>query len=121
MTPTDRKNLAKGLAFCSPWLIGFFVFTATPVALSFYYSLCDYRLLQAPVYIGAANYKMLAADSVFWKSLTNTLYYACLAIPSGMAVSLGLAMLLNVKIAGQHFYRAIIFLPSLVPVAASCM
>lgn len=121
MTNEERKNLRNGLAFCSPWLIGFCVFTAIPVGLSFYYSLCDYRILQKPMFIGAANYQMLMDDSVFWKSLKNTLYYACLAIPSAMAVSLGLAMLLNVKIAGQHFYRTIIFLPSLVPVAASCM
>jgi multiple sugar transport system permease protein len=121
VSPQERKRLAKGLAFCSPWLVGFCLFTAVPVGLSFYYSLCDYTLLQKPQFIGATNYRMLAADAVFWKSLTNTLYYACLAIPSAMAVSLGLAMLLNVKIAGQSIYRTIIFLPSLVPIVASSM
>jgi multiple sugar transport system permease protein len=116
MTRGDRHNLAKGLAFCSPWILGFVLFTAVPVGLSFYYSLCDYTLLQAPAFTGLENYTTLMNDAVFWKSLWNTLYYALLAIPSGLVVSLGLAMLLNVKIRGQQF-----FLPSLVPVVASSM
>ncbi len=121
MTSADHKNLFKGLAFCSPWLVGFLAFTLIPVVLSFYYSLCDYTLLQNPHFIGTENYSMLWHDDVFFKSLINTLEYAALAIPSAMAVSLGLAMLLNVKIPGQSFYRTIIFIPSLVPIVASCM
>ena len=121
MTGADRKNLTKGLAFCSPWLLGFCAFTLIPVALCFYYSLCDYTLLQDPQFIGGENYRMLWNDAVFFKALQNTLIFAALAIPSAMAISLGLAMLLNVKIRGQHFYRTIIFIPSLVPIVASCM
>ena len=121
MSRQERRQFAKGIAFCSPWLVGFCVLTALPVGLSLYYSLCDYSLLQRPQFIGAVNYRMLAADAVFWKSLANTLYFALLAIPSAMAVSLGLAILLNVKIRGQSIYRTIIFLPSLVPIVASSM
>src|SRR3954469_17621605 len=105
MTPADRKQLAKGLAFCSPWIVASCAFTFIPVALSFYYSLCDYTLLQNPHFIGAENYRMLWNDAVFFKAIKNTLVYALLAVPSAMAVSLALAMLLNVKIRGQHFYR----------------
>ncbi len=121
MTRSERKNLRNGLAFLSPWLAGFMLFTLLPIALSLYYSLCDYSLLQRPTYIGAANYRMLMGDEVFWKSLSNTFQYALLAIPSGLAVSLGLALLLNAKIRMQSVYRTIIFLPSLVPIVASSM
>jgi len=117
----SQNNLVKGLAFVSPWLIGFCIFTAMPVAMSFYYSLCDFSLLKEPLFIGARNYKLLAADEVFWKALKNTVIYALLAIPSAMAVSLGLAMLLNVKIRCQAIYRTLIFLPSLMPIVASSM
>lgn len=121
MDRSERRNLAKGLAFLSPWLVGFLVFTLVPTILSFYYSLCDYSLLQEPTYIGLTNYQMLMGDEVFWKSLVNTFYYALLAIPSSLGVSVGLAMLLNVKIRGQSIYRTVIFLPSLVPMVASSM
>jgi multiple sugar transport system permease protein len=58
---------------------------------------------------------------VFWKALVNTFYYAMMALPAGMLVSLGLALLLNADIRGQAIYRTIIFLPSLVPTVASAM
>ncbi len=121
MNRSERQNLFKGLAFTSPWIIGFCLFTAIPVALSFYYSLCDYTLLQDPHFIGTENYQMLMGDTLFWKSLVNTFYYALIALPSAMLVSLGLAILLNQPIVGQTFYRTAIFLPSLVPVVASAM
>ncbi|MBC8105313.1 MAG: sugar ABC transporter permease [Anaerolineae bacterium] len=92
-----------------------------PIALSFYYSVCDFSLLRAPVYVGADNYRDLWHDQVFWKALRNTFYYAALALPAGLCVSLGLAMLLNVRMPGQAIFRTIIFLPSLVPIVASAM
>ncbi len=113
--------MRRGLAFLSPWLIGFLVFTLTPVALSFYYSLCDYSLLQEPYYKGLGNYRELMGDAVFWQAMRNTGIYALMALPSAMLVSLGLALLLNADIKGQAIYRTIIFLPSLVPAVASAM
>lgn len=121
MTPRERANLAKGLAFTSPWIAGFLIFTLVPVALSFYYSLCDYTLLQRPQFIGVDNYAALWSDAVFWKSLGNTFWFALLTIPSALAVSVGLALLLNVRVGGQAFYRTVVFLPSLVPIVASSM
>ncbi len=121
MIEQEARQLGKGLAFLSPWLLGFFVFTLLPVILSFYYSLCDYSLLQPPLFIGAENYRDLMRDPLFFKSIRNTLYYASMAIPGGLLVSLGLALLLNVKMPGQPIFRTIIFLPSLVPVVASAM
>jgi multiple sugar transport system permease protein len=121
MTASDRKQLLKGLAFLSPWIVGFFAFTALPIVLSLYYSFCDYSLLQSPAWVGWANYQALMADPDFWKALRNTFYYASMAIPGGMVVSLGLALLLNTRIRGQAIYRTIIFLPSLVPAVASAM
>jgi multiple sugar transport system permease protein len=121
MKKKDWAQLSNGLAFLSPWLIGFSVFTLLPIVLSFYYSLCDYSLLQKPLYTGLDNYRALAADPVFWKSLVNTGYYALMALPAGMLVSLGLALLLNADVKGQAIYRTIFFLPSLVPAVASAM
>jgi multiple sugar transport system permease protein len=111
----------KGYAFISPWLLGFAFFTAVPVGLSFYYSLCDYSLLQPPAYIGLDNYRELARDPVFWQSLFNTLLYAALALPVGLVIALAIALLLNADIRGKTLYRTFMFLPSLVPAVASAM
>ena len=34
MSRSDRHNFAKGIAFISPWLIGFVIFTAIPIGMS---------------------------------------------------------------------------------------
>ncbi|MGD0141165.1 MAG: sugar ABC transporter permease [Tepidisphaeraceae bacterium] len=124
MTSEERRNFFKGMAFISPWIVGFAVFTAAPIGLSFYYGFCDFALTaprRAPLWTGLDNYQQLMHDVVFWKSLRNTMYYASMALPAGMLVSLGLALMLNARIRGQTVYRAIIFLPSLVPAFASAM
>jgi multiple sugar transport system permease protein len=43
------------------------------------------------------------------------------AIPTTMLTALVLAMLLNLKVRGQAFYRTIFFLPAIVPIVASTM
>ena len=118
----ELKNFAKGMAFLSPWLIGFTAFTLVPVGLSLYFSLCDYSTgTRAPIFRGMENYRNLAADPEFWRSLRNTFAYAAMALPAGVVVSLGLAVLLNAKVPGQAVYRTIVFLPSLVPAVAMAM
>ena len=114
----DLKTFLKGMAFISPWVLGFLMFLALPIALSIYYSVCDYAMLQKPVTIGLSNYKELMGDAVFWKVFWNTMLYAAMALPAGLLVSLGFAIMLNVQIPGQAIFRTIIFLPSLTPAAA---
>lgn len=120
----ESRNLAKGLAFVSPWLVGFAIFTAIPIGLSLYYSFCDFALTspdRPAIWIGWTNYRELLHDGLFWKSLANTIHYAAMALPAGLLFSLGLALLLNADIRGQAIYRTVIFLPSLVPAVASAM
>jgi multiple sugar transport system permease protein len=117
----QAREALKGYAFISPWLIGFFAFTLLPVALSFYYSLCSYSLLQPPVFRGLENYRTLLDDKIFWLSLRNTMYYAAMALPLGLICALCAALLLNARIRGQAIYRAIVFLPSIVPASAAAM
>lgn len=118
---SDTRDFLKGMAFISPWLIGFAVFTVVPVALSLYYSFCQYPFLQHPVWVGTENYRGLMHDAQFGQVLFNTAYYSVLALPLGLMIALGVAILLNTKIKGQSIYRTIIFLPSLVPAVASAM
>jgi multiple sugar transport system permease protein len=117
----DTRDTLKGWAFISPWVIGFLAFALLPISMSLYYSLCDYSLFQPPIFRGLENYRRLMHDAVFWKALTNTAYYAVMALPLGLMMSLSAALMLNVKTRGQSVYRTIIFLPSLVPAVASAM
>lgn len=117
----DTREALKGYAFISPWIVGFLAFTLVPVALSLYYSFCDYSLLQPPIFRGLENYRTLAVDPVFWQGMRNTFYYASLSLPLCLVMALVAALLLNSDIRAQTVYRTIIFLPSIVPAVASAM
>lgn len=115
-----RRQLLKGLFFISPWIVGFLMFSLYPIAASFYYSLTAYSVLQKPNFIGLNNYQvMFFEDKLFWKSLYNTLYYTAGAVGLGTIAAIAMAMLLNMKVRGQAFYRTIFYLPSITPLVAS--
>ncbi|MCC6443297.1 MAG: extracellular solute-binding protein [Armatimonadetes bacterium] len=62
-----------------------------------------------------------ASDPLAWKSVYNALYLSLIGIPLGMAVSLGIAMLLNTKVRGMTWYRTVYYLPSITPVVAAAL
>ena len=115
----ETRNFLKGMAFLSPWLVGFAAFTLIPAALSLYYSFCQYSLVQSPLFCGWDNYRLLWNDDVFWLALRVTCAYAAMALPAGLVVALALALLLNQKVPGQSIFRTLIFIPSLVPTIAA--
>ena len=95
MTPGERKSLIKGVAFISPWILGFLAFNLYPLIASIWFSFCDYSVLSQPVFLGTQNYVDLWRDPVFWKALQNTVVFAAVAIPLSTFLSIGLAVLLN--------------------------
>jgi multiple sugar transport system permease protein len=116
--PTERRNLRNGLLFISPWLIGFLVLGVFPILYTFYLSLTRYSGLRDPVFIGPQNYVRMVDDPLFWKAVYNTLYYTLLAVPVGVVVSMLLAMAMNQRIREIAIYRAVFYLPSILPVFA---
>lgn len=110
-----RKEGLAGVLFASPWLLGMALFLLYPIGASIYYSFCDYSIMKPPMLIGGGNYRDLVHDEVFWKAVANTLIYAALALPTSMAMALGMAMLLNAKVRFLPMFRTIFFLPALVP------
>jgi multiple sugar transport system permease protein len=114
----NRRSLALGLLFCSPWIISLLGLHLIPVALSFYYSFTDYNVLQPAKWVGFDNFVGLFQDQVFWQTVQNTLIYAVMSIPAGVFFALGLALLLNTKIRGLAIWRTIYFLPTVLPTVA---
>ena len=102
----------QGWLFVSPWVIGFLLLTAGPMAYSLYLSFTASTLLSPPQWIGLENYQRMAADPLFYRSLANTAVYAAMGVPAGLLLSLGLALLLNAPVRGLGFFRTLFFLPS---------
>jgi len=112
------RDFRTAILFLMPWIIGFFAFTLYPMLVSLYYSFTEYHSKRAPEWIGLANYSMMVSDEKFWISLSNTLYMVAFAVPLGLFASFLCAVLLNLKVRGQSFYRVVYFLPSIVPTVA---
>lgn len=120
LSRAERRNLLLGLAFISSWLFGFFALTLYPALASLYYSFTDFKILQAPRWIGFDNYIHLFSDPLFWKSLLNTLYLIAAGVPLSVAVALGIALLLNTRnIPGIGVFRTIFYLPVVIPAVAT--
>jgi multiple sugar transport system permease protein len=110
-----------GLLFLSPWLIGLAVFTAYPIIASLYFSFTHYSGLSAPRWAGLDNYVQLFKDTLFWKSIYNTLYLAIIGIPLAQIMSILVALLLNTKVKFLGIFRTLYFLPSIVPAVATAL
>jgi multiple sugar transport system permease protein len=122
LSKQERHQLAKGLLFVSPWLLGFLIWTIYPLLASVYYSFTRYDLLRPPVYIGLQNYvDLFITDPRFKNVIANTLYYVGLGTPLAVITAFLMAQLLNGRIVGRPVYRAIFYFPSIVPATVIAM
>ncbi len=114
-------GIRTGLFWVSPWLFGLLLFILLPVSISAILCFCQYNALRPPVFTGLENIRTLFGDPLFWQVLKNTAVYAAVALPAGTILSLALALMLNARVPGQTLWRAIIFVPTLVPLVAGAM
>ncbi len=122
---TARRQARTAYLFLSPGLALFFLFVLVPVVAAFYLSFCRYDIIHSPIWIGAKNYARIGRDlanqGVFYLSLRNTAQYAIGTIPIGMALALGLALLVNAGLRGVSIYRTSYYLPVVTSLVAVSM
>jgi multiple sugar transport system permease protein len=117
----EKRNFRIAMLFLLPWTIGFLAFTLYPMIASFIYSFSIYHSKRPLEWVGLQNYITMFTDDLFWKSLGNTTYMVLIAVPLTLLASFLCAILLNLKIKGQSFYRVVYFLPSIVPTVAGAI
>ncbi len=113
-----RRQWYAGWAAATPWMIGLVVFVGGPMLFSLIMSFTQYDVMNPAHWAGLDNYKELAGDPLFYKSLYNTAFMA-LGVPLGIAAGLGLAMLLDSGVRGLSTYRTLFYLPAIVPAVAA--
>lgn len=153
---TNHEQIINGWLFLSPNLLGFLIFFAGPLILSFYFSFTDSDAFNPPNWVGFENYARIlnikfawlsspdqlardvvdiktydevgrlalgrggilfaAADKFFWLALRNTLTFVLFAVPLSVVPALLLSNVLNSKLPGMKFYRAVYFMPSIAAV-----
>lgn len=119
MTPRERRNVLLGLAFASPWIVGFLAFTIVPIASSFYYSFTRYDLVRDPVWLGLDNYLGFIDNADFNLVGRNTLWWVLVSSPLGVLSAFLMALLLNSRIVLRSFFRSVFFFPAIVPVVVT--
>lgn len=62
-----------------------------------------------------------AKDRLFWISLRNTLLFCLFLLPLAVIPAVGMALVLNSKLPGVKFFRAIYFLPSVAAVVGTSL
>lgn len=108
--------------FLLPGFVVFSVFTIFGVIFSLYLSFHQWDILNpAKPYVGTKNYQQLLQDPNFRQAVTNTLYYVFASIPLTLLAGLGAALLLNQRIRGRGFFRAVFYLPVITPLVISAI
>ncbi|RPJ23089.1 MAG: sugar ABC transporter permease [Chloroflexi bacterium] len=99
----------------APYLLGALLLVALPAALTFYIAFTRYNGIDPPVFTGWENVRLLSRDPLFWVALINSLLFILLAVPLRLLGALGLALLYSRPRRAIGFYRAAVYLPTIIP------
>ena len=98
-----------------PYLLGTLLLVALPALMSAGLAFTSYDALSPPVFVGFANFRLLAADPVVTTAFANSLFFVALAVPLRILGALGLALLLRRPRRGIGGYRAAVYVPTVIP------
>ncbi|WP_211747095.1 sugar ABC transporter permease [Paenibacillus sp. Marseille-Q4541] len=90
----------------------FLIFTLYPVGSAFVMSFQEYDVIQSS-WVGVDNYSRLFQDTIFWKSMRNTLLFTLGTVPINILITFVLSVLIfQMKTKWQTFFKATLYLPA---------
>lgn len=102
-----------------PAFLGLIFLTYLPLVGVFGISFFRWTGLSSPKFIGLNNYiKLFTTDPYIKDSIVVTIYFAVISVLGSMIYSLVIAMLLNRKVPARSFFRAVFYVPYVLPAAA---
>jgi len=111
-----------GWLFMSPWIIGFLVFTATPIIFSLVMTFTNFNLADPDKvsWVGLRNWGRLFSDPDNLQAIRVTLTFAALALPVGVLQPVAMASLLHSKwLKGRRIWTTLFYMPYIVPAVSS--
>ena len=103
----------------TPALLLLSLFVFWPILYLFYLSFTTGSFTRDGVqWIGLQNYRRLLVDPDFWQVLKNTVYFSLATLLPSLAIPLGLAILLNQRLALRGLLRTAYFIPSITSLVA---
>ena len=114
-----RKEALTARLCLLPSMIGLIFLTYIPLIAVFILGFFKWKGISKPSFIGFGNYiRMFTADPYFKDSIWVTVVFSVIAVAGSMLYSLFIAILLNRKIPARGFFRAVFYLPYVLPAAA---
>jgi raffinose/stachyose/melibiose transport system permease protein len=101
-------------ALAAPALILFLTFFLLPTIAGFYFSLTDWNQYLPDIhFVGLANFRQIFSERVSTVALKNTLIFAAVTTVGKNLFGLILALILNRKLRGRTWWRAVFFSPAI--------
>lgn len=94
-----------------PAIILFSLFVVYPFFKGIYTSMMRWDGMGDMTWLGFKNYQYVFSDSIFWKSLKNTIVYALVSPVLKNLAGLILAFLFVQKVRGVYFFRVCTYIP----------
>lgn len=113
-----RRDSLGWVPLVLPGIALFAVFEIWPLVQAIMLSLYTWDGYSAKEFVGVRNYLAVLTDDAFWRALWHAGVYAVGTVVGKMLLGLGLAVLLNRKIAGLALYRSVVFVPALMSFVA---
>lgn len=117
MTLRQRRTLV-GLSFITPNFIGFFVLNLIPILFALLLCFNKWDGFNPMEFVGLANFKYIFTHKIFQQAVVKTFIFTVCSVVITMLLSLGLAVLINQKLAGIGLFRTAIFFPYVASVVA---
>jgi multiple sugar transport system permease protein len=105
----------------SPWLIGLLALQVIPLLAAALLAFADWEPPLAARWTGLENFAQLVADPRFATAVVNTVVYGIATVVPGLAIGLGLALLLGGVRRGGTVLRATVFMPVVVAGVATAL
>ncbi|GIK31214.1 MAG: sugar ABC transporter permease [Armatimonadetes bacterium] len=114
MSLLRRRESRLGWLFVAPATLHLVVFALFPMGFALYISLFKWRLFKdSPEFVFLQNYVWSFTEGPFWNALWNSFRYTAVSVPAGMAVALGVALLVNQKLRGVTIFRTLYYIPAI--------
>lgn len=110
------RHQTWGYAFLLPMFLLLVVFKFIPMIQAFRLSLTNYDMLSPPRFVGLSNYTHLMNDPLFHQSVGATVYYVFGTCVPLWFLSLGLALIFNLRLPAKNLLRMAYFMPAVMPV-----
>lgn len=98
----------------APFILGMLMLEFLPALSYLPIAFTEYNALEAPSFVGLANFREMATDRIFWIAAGNSLLFIAIGVPLRIGGALLLAYLLFRPRRGG-IYRAAVYLPTIVP------